>query len=237
MPVSATDADGKYIPDLKVSDFHVYEDNVAQAIDRLVTAEEPLNAALMIDSSWSVALKLDQAQQAALSFVETKRPEDRLMVVSFDDRIHLDSEFTSDRLALRRAILGTRQAIVTRLYDAVDLVLSERLNAVVGRKAIVLFTDGVDTSSWLKDSGGTLTELEESNVTLYAIQLETKNDDTPRFQRGSGPAVAPAGMAKSEQLYAYGSQYLQDLATRSGGRLFHAATMGNAIDDFVQSCR
>lgn len=234
VPVAASDVNGKYIPDLKKSDFHLFEDDVEQEIDRLVTAGEPLNAALLIDSSWSMALKFDQVQQSALSFVEAMRPEDRVMVVSFDDGIHLDSEFTNDRLELRRAILATRRAWTTRLYDAVDLALTERLNPIIGRKAIVLFTDGVDTSSWLADSARTLAEVEESNVILYAVQLETWNDETSQLQPGWVPEVAPGLMAKNAEMHAYGSRFLQDLASRSGGRFFQVAAMDNTVDAFAQ---
>jgi VWFA-related protein len=234
VPVVASDTDGKYMPDLKKSDFHIFEDDVEQEIDRMVPVSEPLNAALLMDSSRSMPLKFDQIQQSALSFVEAMRPEDHLMVASFDDRIHLDSEFTSDRVGLRRAILATRLGSTTRLYDAVDLVLTERLDPISGRKAIVLFTDGVDTSSRLVDAAGTLEDLEESNVILYAVQLDTKNDVTLQFQPGWIPKIAPAGMAKNEEMHAYGSQFLQDLASRSGGRFFHAATLGNAVEAFAQ---
>jgi len=114
------------------------------------------------------------------------------------------------------------------------LILTERLDPISGRKAIVLFTDGVDTSSWLVDAAGSLEDLEESNVILYAVQLDTKNDVTLQFQPGWVPQTAPPGMAKNEEMHAYGSQYLQDLASRSGGRLFHAATLGNAVDAFAK---
>ena len=234
VPVAASDVDGKYIPDLKKSDFRIFEDDVEQEIDRLVPVNEPLNVVLMIDSSLSMPLKIDQVRQSAMSFVESMRFEDRLMVVSFDDKVHLDSEFTSDRVGLRRAILAARLGETTRLYDALDLVLTERLNPIGGRKAIVLFTDGVDTSSWLNDAAGTLAELEESNVILYAVQLETKNDETVQYQRGWVPEVTSADRAKNEQLHANGSQYLQDLASRSGGRSFRAATMDSAVETFVQ---
>lgn len=234
VPVAASDVDGKYVPDLKMSDFHIFEDDVEQDIDRLVPVNEPLNVALMMDSSRSMPLKFDQIQQSALSFVEVMRPDDHLMVASFDDRVHLDAEFTSDRLGLRRAILATTLGSTTRLYDAVDLVLTERLAPIIGRKAIVLLTDGVDTSSWLADAAGTLEDLEESNVILYAVQLDTRNDVTLQFQPGWVPEIAPAGMAKGEEMHAYGCQYLQDLASRSGGRFFHAATLGNAVEAFAQ---
>jgi Ca-activated chloride channel family protein len=234
VPVVASDENGKYVPGLRVADFHIFEDDVEQEIDRLVPVSEPLNAALLMDSSRSIPLKIDQIQQSALSFVESMRPEDHLMVASFDDRVHLDSEFSSDRIGLRRAILATRLGYTTRLYDAVDLILTERLDPISGRKAVVLFTDGVDTSSWLVDAAGSLEDLEESNVVLYAVQIDTRNDVTLQFPPGWTPQIAPPGMAKDEEMHAYGSQYLQDLASRSGGRLFHAATLGNSVEAFAR---
>jgi VWFA-related protein len=236
VPVAASDVDGKYIPDLKMSDFHIFEDDIEQEVDRLVPVSEPVNAVLLMDSSLSMPLNISQVRQSALSFVGSMRPADRSMVVSFEDRVHVDCEFTSDRLELRRAILATKHGdgAATRLYDAVDLVLTERLDLLSGRKAIVLFTDGVDTSSWLADSASTLSALEESNVILYAVQFESKNDQSLHLRPGWTPVIVPPGMAKNEEMHAYGSQYLQDLASRSGGRFFHAATMDNAVEAFAQ---
>jgi VWFA-related protein len=147
IPVSVLDRDGKYVPNLSKRDFQIYEDGVQQEIADFSLVEVPFNVVLLLDTSRSTVFRLEDIQHAAVAFVEQLRPQDRVMVVSFDDKIYIDSEFTSDRARLRRAIYGTRTGGGTKLYDAVDLVITERLNRMDGRKAIVLFTDGVDTTS------------------------------------------------------------------------------------------
>ncbi|MDQ3821340.1 MAG: VWA domain-containing protein, partial [Acidobacteriota bacterium] len=102
---------------------------------------------LIIDTSASTHFRMDEMQDAAIEFVNQLRPDDRVLVVSFDSQIRVLAEPTSDRNVLRNAIRSTRTGGNTRLYDAIDFVIHQRLNQISGRKAIVLFTDGVDTTS------------------------------------------------------------------------------------------
>jgi Mg-chelatase subunit ChlD len=94
----------------------------------------------MIDTSGSTHFKLEEIQDAAIAFVNQLQPNDRVMVVSFDDKIRfLIERPTNDREAMRRAIMRTRTGGGTRLYDAVDQVINEHLSHIQGRKAIVPF--------------------------------------------------------------------------------------------------
>jgi Ca-activated chloride channel family protein len=170
IPVSVLERDGKYIPNLTKDDFQIFEDDIKQEIDHFSSVEAPFNVVLLLDTSGSTRFKIEDIQRAALTFVEQLRPQDRLMVVSFDQRVYIDSEFTGDRRQLRRAIQHTRTGGSTRLYDAVALVLTERLNRLQGRKAVVLFTDGVDTASRLASALSTIDLVEESGALIYPIQ-------------------------------------------------------------------
>ncbi len=184
IPVSVLDRDGKYVPNLTKRDFQLFEDGIEQEISDFGPVEVPFHVVLMLDTSRSTAFRHEDIQQAAIAFVEQLRPDDRVMVVSFDDKIYVDSEFTSDRNRLRRAIYGTKIGGGTKLYDAVDLVISERLEKVDGRKAIVLFTDGVDTTSKFAKAATTLAQVEESGVLVYPIRYYTA--DTMGRNRGGG---------------------------------------------------
>src|SRR5262245_25508858 len=168
-PVSVLDKNGKFIPHLMKSDFHIYEDNIEQEIASFADVEAPFNVVLLLDTSRSTRFKIEDIQRAAIAFVNKLRPDDRVMIVSFDSDIYIDSEFTSDREVLRRAIRETHTGGSTRLYDAVDLVITERLSRVQGRKAIVLFTDGVDTASQLATDRSTLARVDESGVLVYPV--------------------------------------------------------------------
>src|SRR6266566_9851823 len=85
IPVSVTDRDGKYIPNLTKDDFHIWEDGVEQRVAYFASTEKPFTVALVIDTSGSTRFKLEEIQDAAIAFVNQLRPNDRVMVVSFDD--------------------------------------------------------------------------------------------------------------------------------------------------------
>jgi Ca-activated chloride channel family protein len=230
VPVMVMDKAGKCIRDLKASDFRVFENGKEQKIDRLVPESEPFNVALLIDSSGSTHFRSDEMQQAALAFVDALRPRDRLMVVSFDGEISYDSGFTEDHALLRAAIVQDHQGSLTRLYDAIDSVMKERLDRIAGRKAMVLFTDGVDNESQRVDAAGSLANIERSDVIVYAIQYDTRKDGlSDRFA-----VPPPPGYATFGELYARAVRYLRDLTSHSGGRLFHAETMGSLQEAFSQ---
>src|SRR5205814_5877414 len=114
---------GRYLPRLNKNDFHIFEDGVEQEISDFGTEETPFHVVLLLDTSPSQAFNLRDIQNAAIAFVDQLHASDRVMVVSFDRDIYIDSEFTSDRAQLRRAIYGTQTGRSTRLYDAVDLVV------------------------------------------------------------------------------------------------------------------
>ncbi|PYS87499.1 MAG: hypothetical protein DMF70_00365 [Acidobacteria bacterium] len=148
IPVSVMDRDGKYIPNLRKEDFRVWEDGVEQQVAYFASTEKPFTVALLIDTSGSTRFKLEEIQDAAIAFVNQLRADDRVMIVSFNDKIRvLTRQPTNDRALLREAIRQTEPGDGTRLYDAVDQVINQYFNHIEGRKAIVLFTDGVDTTS------------------------------------------------------------------------------------------
>jgi VWFA-related protein len=173
VPVSVLDRDGRFIGGLRQEDFRVLEDGVEQRIAYFAPVEQPFTVALVIDTSGSTRFKLEDIQDAAIAFLDQLRPADRVIVVSFDDQVRVLSEATSDRNLLRAAIRRTHTGGGTRLYDAVDLVINEQLRRAQGRKALVLFTDGVDTTSKQASFESTLEEAVELDAMIYPIQYDT----------------------------------------------------------------
>ena len=189
LPVSVTDRNGRYIPNLTKEDFRLWENGVEQQVAFFASVDKPFSLVLMIDTSGSTRFRIEDIQDAAITFVNQLRPDDQVMVVSFDDDVRILSEFTSDRGRLRDAIRRTQTGEGTRLYDAVDLVIHQRLNRVSGRKAVVLFTDGVDTTSRHASYEDNIRDAEEVDALIYPVQYDTYSDVNSGGSGRAGPAV------------------------------------------------
>src|SRR6267142_2381956 len=181
IPVIATDRQGLYVPDVLKEELSIYEDGVQQNIAFFKTVNTPFHVVLMLDTSASTEEKLRQIQNAAVAFVEQLQPADRVEIISFDDQVRELNTFTSDRAALKSAILKTHSGQSTKLYDAFGVAL-DTLRKVPGRRAIVLFTDGVDQYSDRATYDGTLYGLDEEGVIVYPIRYDTRAE-TERIVR------------------------------------------------------
>lgn len=184
IPVSVMDRDGKYIPNLRKEDFRIWEDGVEQQVAYFASTEKPFTVALMLDTSGSVRFRMEEIQDAAIAFVNQLRPDDRVMVASFDDHIRI-APATNDRARLRDEIRATHLGSGTKLYDAVHQVMTE-LSRVEGRKAIVLFTDGVDTTSKHSTYETTVGEAEEADALIYPVEFDTYSDMAGGWPGGGG---------------------------------------------------
>jgi hypothetical protein len=173
VPVIASDRNDIYVPDLKREEFTLFEDGIKQEIVFFAPVKEPFNVVLMLDTSGSTQEKLRLIQSAAKEFVAQLQPQDRIRIISFDDEIHDLSEFTNDRAALRNAIDRTQSGKSTKMYDAMKYALNV-LTRVKGRKAIVLFSDGVDSYSDSTRYDDNIAQLEEAGVIIYPIRYNTR---------------------------------------------------------------
>ncbi|MDQ5844088.1 MAG: VWA domain-containing protein [Acidobacteriota bacterium] len=181
VPVIATTTNGNYVPDLRQDEFNISEDGVQQEVAFFATVSAPFHVVLLLDTSASTKDKLGTIRRSAIAFVEQLQLGDRVKVISFDDKVRDLSEFTNDRSILRGAINRTEPGQGTKLYDAMDLALSS-VRIIQGRKAIVLFSDGVDWRSDQATFDGTLHWLDEEGAIVYAIRYDTR-DETERIAR------------------------------------------------------
>ncbi len=251
IPVSVMDRDGRYIPNLRKEDFRIWEDDVEQDVAFFASVDKPFSVVLMLDTSPSTQFRLEEIQDAAISFVNQLRPDDKVMVVSFNEDVKVLSEFTTDRSKLQRAIYRANTNSGTSIYDAVDTVINKYLSRTSGRKAIVLFTDGVDTTSGNATYESTVTDAQELDALIYPVQYNTAVDMgaggvmTPptvtidvfgqilggifgggggRGSRG-GMGRRPRGTSRGD--YEVGRRYLEDLANSTGGREYPADSLQN----------
>lgn len=176
LPVSVLDRDGRFVSGLRQQDFQIFEDNVPQKIENFATVEQPFTVVLLIDVSPSTQYKITEIQDAAIAFVNQLRQNDRVVVISFDERVHVLSPVTNNRAILRNAILQADFGNGTSLYEAVGDALNRQLRQIEGRKAVVLFTDGVDTTSRRASYESTVRDAEESEALIYPIRYDTYSD-------------------------------------------------------------
>jgi von Willebrand factor type A domain len=181
VPVIASSRGGNYIADLKKEEFSLNEDGVPQEISFLATVNAPFYVVLMLDTSDSTQEKLPLIQRAATAFLDQLGPQDKVKIISFDGELHDLTDFTSDKPALRNAISQTHSGHDTHVYDAVQLAL-DSLRPIQQRKAIVIFTDGMDWHSERATFEATIRDLDESGVIVYPIRFDTRAE-TERLAR------------------------------------------------------
>ena len=179
IPVSVYDRNGVYIPNLRKEDFKIFEDGKEQEIAYFGAQDKPFTVILLIDTSPSTAYKIEEIQAAARRFVEELQPQDQVMVVEFDANVHVLTEATGDRQRIFKAIGKADFGSGTSIYDAIDFSLRKRLSKLEGRKAIVLFTDGVDTTS-IRGYDETVFESEEADALIFPIYYNTFLDPRPQ---------------------------------------------------------
>jgi Ca-activated chloride channel homolog len=278
IPVKVVDRNNRFISGLKQEDFQVFEDGKLQQIDYFGNLEEPFTVALVLDMSPSTVFKTSEIQNAAIAFTAQLRPNDKVMVISFDAEVHPLCNPTKDRNVLRNAIRSTSVQQGTSLYEAIDYTM-EKLKTAQGRKAIILFTDGVDTTSRKINLEDNLRRADESEALIFPIQYDTysnvqqqsqqplpipgtkvptngggqpaklpfpfpaprqNNPPRPRtndpyptgtndpFPNGNQtPTRIPSTNGTSAEEYDRADKFLQELATRSGGRINQASDRAN----------
>lgn len=170
IPLLVSDRSGRYIPQLRANDFLLFEDGVQQKIESFGSEEVPFSVVLLLDVSPSVSGNIKDIQDAAIAFVHQLRNQDRVMVVSFDRNIHYLSEFTSDRRELEWAIRRANMGGGTSVYDAVYETVDRKLRNIEGRKALILFSDGDDTTSSRASYDDAVNLVSESDVLVYGLR-------------------------------------------------------------------
>ena len=177
LPITVVDKKGQFVDDLTQSDFQVFEDKVPQTIETFsndLGEALPLYVAVLMDTSPSTAGKLKFEQESALNFIYTVvRPRrDRVLFATFDHEINLRQDFTDKLDLLNRAVSGVKQTgNQTALFDAIWQFCDEKLRSVVGRRVLVVITDGEDTYSRasIRDA---IDIAQRTETTIFAISTK-----------------------------------------------------------------
>ncbi|MFN0278600.1 MAG: VWA domain-containing protein [Pyrinomonadaceae bacterium] len=247
IPVRVMNKNGRFVGGLVKENFRVFEDGVEKEIAMFSNEQQPFTVALVLDMSHSTKFKIAEIQSAAIAFIDQLRPQDKVMVISFDQEVHMLCEATNDRKAIYRAIKSTKIEIGTSLYEAVDLTINARMNRIEGRKAIILFTDGVDTTSMRANSMNNLGDAMELDALIYPIRYDTyadvqnmKNKTTVPLPPILSPPIPvpttgqPSSKGTTPEEYENARRYLEELASRTGGTIHLASTAGNLADVYTK---
>ena len=205
--VTVTDARDRFITDLLEQDFSVYEDGILQQIEAFSHEDLPIRMVLLLDTSASMVDKLQFAQEAATRFTKTLRAEDVAQVVEFGSHANILQKFTGDHSELEQAIRMTQAGGTTKLHNAMYISLRslERQRMEARRQAIILLSDGRDTSS-LVTFEQVLDLTKDTDVVIYSISLQ----NTAR-RRG--------------RRFSEAEHVLKNLAEETGGQWFFPAEL------------
>jgi Ca-activated chloride channel family protein len=185
--VTVVDGANRLIRDLEQADFEVFEDGANQEISFFSKTQSPIALALLLDSSASMEDRLQTAQDAATGFVQRLRAEDVAEVVDFDSRVEIRQTFTNDKAALEKAIRDAAAGGSTSLHHAIYISLKElrkiRASSAeeIRRQAIVVLSDGEDTSSILSYED-VLDQAKRSETAIYTIGLRPKDNGSRGFK-------------------------------------------------------
>jgi Ca-activated chloride channel family protein len=169
--VTVADAQKRLVPDLTKDDFEVFDNEKPQAITYFDNSIHPITVVVMLDTSGSMTLTIDLLKRAAEQFLIRLLPDDKAKVGAFNDKVQISARFSNNRDQLISAVKDLDYGNGTRLWDAVAMSLDE-LKGVDGRKVILIFTDGDDTSSKV-GLGSMIDRARAEEVMVYAIGLES----------------------------------------------------------------
>ncbi len=209
------DKAGKPVRGLGPKNVELFENGVKQDVSyfreasNLGDASEhvPLSVVLVLDTSGSMTQNLHFLQEAVLNFVYKLEDIDTALVVSFNESVKGSAEFTGDTDRLERFVEGLQAWGGTSLYDAIHYSLG-RIKDQPGRKALVVFTDGADTTSTMGDRE-VVDYARAVEATVYCIGF-----------KGSGMmASSPRG-------------FLRKIASETGGQFFAPDKVGELVKIF-----
>ncbi|HEX7332446.1 MAG TPA: VWA domain-containing protein [Pyrinomonadaceae bacterium] len=209
--LTVTDRDGKYVKALKKSDFKIYEDGVEvppSMIASFSLHESPYAAVVLLDSSGSMEARFSLARSAAIRFLDGLRAEDVAAVYRFDSKVERVQEFSGGR-DLAPIAYAIRAKGMTTLNDAIVEAAKTLADRSEQRKAIVILSDGMDTSS-KASSGKALESALAVGASIYAVDMSS---------------MEVAGSKKNQS-----AASLKEFAEKTGGR-FIATPGGPALRD------
>ncbi len=229
LPVTVRDRTGRLIINLKKNDFRVLEDGVLQPLSDLSLRQAPVDVALVVDASSSVAENLDDFRHAVEGFASHLGTEDRLSLIQFDDKVLLLQDWTRSLVQLRRALRRIVPGMFTRFHDAMVLAARDQAPRANARHAIIVLTDGIDSGRGTS-FGAALQAALKSQTSVYVIsnteierrkkqsELSVLLSDTESVVRFNKLKIEDLQMGL--EALNNSERHLEELTMATGGRLY-----------------
>ena len=217
LTVTITKKNGQLVTNLKEKDFQVLEDGVPQELTYFARGTDaPVDIMLLIDASGSMDMisKVANTRTAAIQLVYSLDPQDRVAVYAFDKHLYEVLPFTEDKEAAVNKLRTIKPFGSTALYDAVALASTEMQHIGFGRRAIVVMTDGVDTSSELSIEEA-VEHAKGLDLPVYSVRVLSPLDDP-----SSDHYVGVHGREAKQE------DGLRRFSEETGGTLFEASEIG-----------
>ncbi|HLG17993.1 MAG TPA: VWA domain-containing protein [Blastocatellia bacterium] len=250
--VTVTDSFGRQATTLGKSDFIIAEDGQRQDISSFFVSAVPVSVVLLLDASGSVVGEIGSLRDAAMGFVNELRPEDKVSVIEFHTKVELIQDWTSKADDLRHAISwrfrpgmvrtqdGTSTYGMTALYDALYLTTQEQLAKVEGRKAVIILTDGVDTSSKVTYEQA-LSSLIKSGAVVYVVSKARELINWAKQYTGGFSRIFGGWNAQIAQRlitdWERGEELMTLLSQRTGGQMFSPRADDEMKDMYARVAR
>ena len=229
--VGVVDGKGRPITRLNKENFTVYEDGVKQNILQFEPTVAPFSVVMLLDMSGSTLGFRETIRQSASRFIDALAPEDRVAVIEFYDKVNLRNDFTTDRRIIANSINVANGRGKTQLYKAIDFAVEKLEKEGKRRKAIIVLTDGVDST--VRDEDREFLEKSKETDISTVIKPE-KNDALSRLLNKSdaqGITIYPLALPTGDPfkladptpaqiaMFSAARSRLQILAERTGGTL------------------
>jgi Ca-activated chloride channel family protein len=250
LPVTVRDADGRLVTGLGREDFKVFEDGREQPLSDLSLRQVPVDVALLVDASSSVAESFEDFRRAAEEFSAGVAPEDRFCLVKFDDRVELLLDWSKSRLQLRRALNRLSTGVFTRFNDALLLAAREQFQQNERRRALVVLSDGIDSNRGSATAEAALRALLETQVTVYAIanteiERARKREELDNLLGGNDASVRfnqlrIGDLREGLRVLDASEENLSALTRATGGRLYRPRsfrTLGSVYAEIADELR
>ena len=230
LPATVRDASGALVTNLGRRDFKVFEDGREQPLSDISLRQVPVDVALLVDASSSVAESFEDFRRAAEEFAGRVGADDRFCLVKFDDRVELLLDWSKSRLQLRRALARLTTGVFTRFNDALLLSAREQFQPGERRRALVFLSDGIDSNRGSATAEAAQRAMLETQVTVYGIanteiERTRKRSELDNLLNGTDSSVRfnqlrIGDLQESLRVLDASERNLETLTRSTGGRLY-----------------